>query len=687
MKKLKFFLPNHRTFLLALISIIIVYGISSYKRVSDYRYWMTNSQDYVVGSVVAMMDMDPYYWLKMAQELDEGHIGKGKAYSLKGYPDRVPFAIKDEPSLLAEFISFGKNFTGGNYYRSGLLLIPILAGLFVFPLFFYFNRLGFGSSAVMGGLIGSFSTSYYLRTMMGRVDTDLLNTFFPLVVACLILPISKEKTWRANLCWAGGAGLTMFLFTWWYQQPSFILVYLFFLTLYLLVARVPWKQIVPILLVFLLACGPEYVRQSVHSLRIFLWAYVAPPATGRIVWPNIMHTITEAQKRGIFATLHRLHGFLPLDLAGFAGLIYLCLSRFRKMIPVFPLLILGAWSLVGPSRFSIYLGPLIGVGIGVIIELLLKYAGEKIGLRAPLATLFSIVLMFILFFSTASYTAFYSDSPPIISAPETRAILNIKERVPEHSAMFTPFWEFGYPLMEIGDFATYHDGGLQGGLRTTLASKAMISTSQKEMVSLLSYLEDYGFNHLSAVINKDKLSADSMMNLVFNYPEPFKGKNVYVLYLQDMLWKFGSMSYFGTWDFKRKTGENLDYVQLNCFSVHNDIMSCEDGTIDLNQGIMNDGTTDIPLRAAVFVNNGYVAQQKNYDNASDNGYYLQVLMKNNKIRMILVANEHLFWTNFNQQYLLGNYDRRYFEDVYNDVPMARVMKVKSVKPGAPAGKQ
>jgi dolichyl-diphosphooligosaccharide--protein glycosyltransferase len=93
---------------------------------------------------------------------------------------------------------------------------------------------------------------------------------------------------------------------------------------------------------------------------------------------------------------------------------------------------------------------------------------------------------------------------------------------------------------------------------------------------------------------------------------------------------------------------------------------------------MNDGSVDIPLRAALFVNDGYVVDQKIYSKnfEADQGYYLQVLMKNNKIYMILVADDRLFPTNFNQQFLLGNYDRRYFEEVYNNFPVARVLKVK-----------
>ncbi|MFC1845006.1 STT3 domain-containing protein [Thermodesulfobacteriota bacterium] len=671
MNKLQTFLRNNYIALLIFLAILVVYGLSSYKRQADYWYWLENSQDYVVENVTAMTTLDAYYWLKMARELDNGTLGKA---TTKGYPDLVPLALKDKPGLLAKFISFGKNFTGGDYYRAGLLLVTVLSGLFIFPLFFYFQRLGFGASAVLGGLVGTFGHAYYDRTMMGRVDTDLLNTFFPLAVACFILPMTREKTLRANISLAVGAGLTMYLFTQWYQMPAFILVYLFVIALYLLLGRVHWKHIVPILLVYLLLSGPNNLLQIMGSIQTFIKAYISPPPTGHIAWPNILHTVAEAQTRSITMKLNMLHGFWPIVFAGFSGLIYLSFRRFRQMIPVTPVLILSAWAMTGPSRFVMYLAPFIGVGAGVLIELLMKYVGGKIRIRLLPLTLISISFMFVLFFSTARYTSFYQHTAPSIPADTTKALLDIKKIVPKNSAMFTPFWEYGYALMEIGEFATYHDGGLQGGIRSTLTAKAMTSKRQKEMVSLLSYLEDNGFKQLSSRIRKEKISADKMMEIVFNYPGNFQGENTYVLYLEKMIWKFSPMSYFGNWDFDKKKSDTMDYVELFCKSLVNNIITCSDGTINLARGLMNDGTVDIPLRAALFVNDGYVVDQKNYPR--NEGYYLQVLMKKGKVYMTLVADERLFLTNFNQQFLLGNYDRRYFEEVYNNFPVARVLKVK-----------
>ncbi len=665
-------------FIMMFMCVLIVYGLSFYKRQSIYSTWMENKDVFVVDNVTAMSGNDSYYWLKMADELDAGSLGQGQPEATKGYPDLVRLAINDTPGLLAKLISLSKKWTGNDYYRAGLLLIPILSGLFVFPLFFYFLRLGFGCSAVLGGLIGTFSRAYYDRTTMGRLDTDLLNLFFLTTISWFILLIDKTRHWRMNVVFAACSGLTMYWFIRWYQQPSFIALYLVLLVVYLMIGRIPWKQTLCILSVFLLAAGPEYVGQMAASVQVFLNAYVSPPpASGSFSWPDILGIVAEAQKRGLQEMLTRLHGFLPLVFAGFLGLLYLCIRYFRQMLPVSPLITLGLWSLVGPNRFAMYLAPLIGVGVGVLIELLLRYLGRKKHWFSLTVTVSSLVLMFIVFFSTVSYTAYNSIPSPTVDAATTKALLDIKKIVPNHAAMFTTEWSFGYPLMQIGDFATYHDGSLHGGMRTTLISQSIMSPRQTDIVSLVSYLEDHGFNALASTLRKEQMTAEEMMSLVFNYPEGFKGDNAYVLYLEDTIWDFDAMAYFGTWDYGKRQSLPLIYVELQCFSMSESIINCKDGYIDIQRGVMNDGRVDIPMSGLLFINDGYVESQRFYDR--NDGYYVQVLKKKGTVYTTVVADQQVFQSNFNQQFLLGNFDRRYFEEVYNEFPVARLFKVKKTQ--------
>ena len=665
------FLLNNRISILIFLCIVCVYGLSWQQRQASYTYWMENRNEYVVDQVTAMSTYDAYWWLKMAKELDEGRLQPGESDPLKEYPDLAEYP--DTPSLLARLISVAAKFTANDYYRAGLLLVPILSGFFVFPLFVCCNALGFGASAVLASLVGSFSIAYYQRTMMGSVDTDLLNTFFPLAASCCIMLMNRERTLRANLGLSAGAGLSLYLFVWWYQQPSIILAYLPFMASFLLLSRIQWQQVLWMLLLFLLAAGPVHVLQSGDSLMVFLRAYFFPSPTGQIVWPDILTQASEAQKAGILVTLQMIHGFLALCLAGLAGLLYLYLRRFRQMLPLTPIVLLGIWSLVGPKRFSMYLAPFIGMGAGVLIELLANFIRDRLRLRTLYTSLAAIALMLLLFFTTSAHTGFRLHPAPIISATTTKSFLDIKKIVPHHSAMLS-WWDYGYALMGIGEFATYHDGSAQGGPRTTLTARAMTSTRQEEMVSLLAYLEDEGFNDLNSRIVTGNLSADAMQQLVFSYPGVFRGENIHVLYTEDMIGKFYSISFFGNWDFQQQQSEPLKYYTLTCFALENDTLTCKGGTVNLNSGILSDGVNNDPLNAILFVNNGYLVNQIDY--RSDQQYYLQILMRDNKIFLVQMVDKRLFHTNFNQQFLLGNYDQRYFEEVYNNFPVARVLHVK-----------
>ena len=101
----------------------------------------------------------------------------------------------------------------------------MLASLFILPLGIYFFKIGVPVSGLLGGLVGTFAGGYYMRSSIGRIDTDMLNLFFLVLASLLILLASRAKTERSVLLYALGAGLSMFLFQWWYSKASFTWAY------------------------------------------------------------------------------------------------------------------------------------------------------------------------------------------------------------------------------------------------------------------------------------------------------------------------------------------------------------------------------------------------------------------------------------------------------------------------------
>ena len=88
--------------------------------------------------------------------------------------------------LLSFIIGHLAPFFNQNYYLTGTMLIPLFASLFIIPLSIYFLLIGIPISGLLGGLIGTFASGYYMPSSIGRIDTDMLNLFFPFLVSLMI---------------------------------------------------------------------------------------------------------------------------------------------------------------------------------------------------------------------------------------------------------------------------------------------------------------------------------------------------------------------------------------------------------------------------------------------------------------------------------------------------------------------
>lgn len=670
MKKVSFFI--------ILVTVVAVYFISGYKRVESYKKWQEQKNVYFVDNIPAMTTLDAYYWLKIAKDYDNHKLGKDELNILKTYPDGERFMNK--APMLPRLISLVHETFELDYYRAGLFLIPFLAGLFCIPLFFYMQNIGYGSTAVLGGLIGSFSYSYYARSMMGRVDTDMLNIFFPILISLFILLVKKDNSLRRNLFFSALSGIAMFMFIWWYEKTGFILIYMLFFLIYLLLQRVKIKEIVLILLTFCLASNPIYTLGSFSQLSAFLTNYFFPKPSGQISWPDIMGTITESQKRGFAETLDMIFPIKWVSMTGLLGIVYLYVRRLKQMLPISPIIVLGALSFVGSNRFAMYITPFIGAGIGVIIYELISFTSDYLMVKRDntvLKTILSIVLMAIFFTLTAKYTGFNHTPQPSISSKIVNSFIELKNKLPEHSAMFS-WWDYGYALMDIPEFATYHDGGAHGWMRTTIAAIGMVADSQSKLYNMLSFLEDKKFKYLEDRVIKDNITPDAMLKEVYEYDKPFSGENVYLLYTEDMIGKYGAISFFGNWDFEKKSTNSSGYNNLRCNKIENRVIYCGNININIANGIIESQGRKISMKKSIFVNNGYVTGDNNY---SDRGPIIQILMKNNSIFSVQYIDDKVYNSNFNQHFILGKHDEKYFREAYNNFPIARVFEVVNQKKG------
>jgi hypothetical protein len=272
-------------------------------------------------------------------------------------------------------------FFNHNYYLTGTLLIPSLASLFILPLGIFFFQIGVPASGLLGGLIGTFAGGYYMRSSIGRIDTDMLNLFFPLLAAFLILLVSRAKTERSVFLFSTGAGLCLFLFQWWYGKPGFTLAYFAVLIFSQFIQRIRFRTILVSALLFVLCAHPGTFLSGTSNINNFLKGYFSIEGTPEVVidnrttpasFPNTMTTISEVDQVQMDEVLRRILSNTLFAWAGFIGFFGLAVLRWRVLLPLVPMLALGLLSFHSSNRFIMYLAPFTGIGLGLLFHLVIE---------------------------------------------------------------------------------------------------------------------------------------------------------------------------------------------------------------------------------------------------------------------------------------------------------------------------
>jgi len=168
----------------------------------------------------------------------------------------------------------------------------------------YSFGIGVPVSVLLGGLIGTFAGGYYMRSSIGRIDTDLLNLFFPVLAGLLILLAGKAKTEKNVLLYSIGAGLSLFLFKWWYERAGFTLAFFMVLVFSLFVKQIRFRAILVGAFLFVLCAEPATFMAGTGSVEGFLENYfviedaasknVIDSVTTPATFPNVFKTISEA---------------------------------------------------------------------------------------------------------------------------------------------------------------------------------------------------------------------------------------------------------------------------------------------------------------------------------------------------------------------------------------------------------
>ncbi len=379
--------------------LLVCFMFSTGMRYQQFETWEKTPAVYFVDERPLMTTLDAPFWLSLARDYNEVTFRGGELLRKDGGKAEHSNTHKSIPSefldsspstqrtletnyrdvpLLSFLIAHFSAFFSQNYYLTGTLLIPVLASLFILPLGYYFFIIGVPVSGLMGGLIGTFAGAYYMRSSIGRIDTDMLNLFFPSLAALLILLASRAKTERSVLLYSAATGLILFLFYWWYAKAGFTLTYFVVLVFCLFVQKIRFRTILLSGLLFLLCADPGIFLNGTNNIQTFLKGYISIEESGGSVienkatpatFPNTMTTISEVDHLQTEAVLRRILDKPIFNWIGIISFFGLAVLRWRVLVPLVPMLALGLLSFQSSNRFIMYLAPFIGIGLGWLLQL------------------------------------------------------------------------------------------------------------------------------------------------------------------------------------------------------------------------------------------------------------------------------------------------------------------------------
>lgn len=660
---------------LFVLALCATFAFSLAPRLEQLDRWRNRPQEYYAGSV-PVSGSDSYYWFRMAREHAEGQPLRGRD-ALRHYPDGADY---EGVPALSRLLAGLSRWTGGDVYRAGILATLVLSSLFVVPLGFFCLRLGHPAAGVVGALLASFSPAYLYRSSIRHTDTDGGNLFFVWTIAALCAWVTPEARARRNALLASLGGLSLASFCGWYGQPVLWLPFAAAFAVHLVAARFAPRRALGLLALFIALSNPLHALGAVRDLAAVTSQYVlgartAPAgehATAALAFPNVYREIDELGRLPPARTLSEIVRSPALAAAGLAAFGLLAAAHWRCLVPVLPVLALGALGPTRAFRFTMYLAPFVGIGLGFLVSL----AARRLvgGRRAPLLDLAAYGLAFALVAALLGLTAWDHPRRSQTSPRLLASLIELRQQLPADAAIWTS-WSFGYVIADVARAATFDDPRDPDPVIAQLMSRSMVSDDPAELAHIVSFVANRGREGLARLASGSRSYPELLESLAERAGPP--PGNAYVLFVARMIDEYPAYHYKGLWDFEARTGTRDGYEIHRCERTLTDVLVCgrragREIVIDLARGLIAGRRF---ARKAVFVAQGAVRAEIDY--ASDDGPFVQVIEGADRSVSVQILTESVFRSNFNQMFVLGRWDPALFEEAYARVPDARLFRLRS----------
>ena len=463
----------------ALLTLVLLAGF--YLRVDSYETWSANKERFYFDNQTTplMLTADAYYYLDIAKQL------RTDTFVPMDMRRRAPegFERNPTPPLLSVLAATLTDISGLKLESIAIVLPAVLGALAGIPAYLVGVRLyrtrrtvkwlpvperagEWLSAAQIAGLITAALTltapKLVQRSGLGWFDTDGLNVFFSLMAIWLALRLLDSHSRKSMIGWLGAGAINLLLFLWSWDQtllgPLALAGGPIAAAALALMIREP-RNIPAIVVTAMLALaalvlwkGISAIDPSQHIAGLTQYLdYFRNEVSAQSPFPDSGRYVSEQSGISFDALALDVSGSLWVLAAAAFGVVILLWLNPLHSITLIPLLIVAMLA-VEAQRFSIFVSPLVGVGIAAFAWLAWQLKGSWV----PRAILASVILSASAWQATA-ITLKENNIAPRRTPDLFDAMLVIKNNTPEDTLLWGS-WGHGHALIHYTDRATIADG-------------------------------------------------------------------------------------------------------------------------------------------------------------------------------------------------------------------------------------
>ena len=603
-----------------------------------------------------------------------------------------------------------------------LYMSVFLAPLVAVPIILIAREYKILGAGIIAALLATILPGYYMRTLGGYFDSDMLNIVLPMLTIWALIRLTQSGSQRNLILPA----VFMALYSWWYPSSyslnlAIMGIFLFYTLIFDRRNEINYKAVILmavavinfntyygdyiiivnyiLLLRIALIASLYFVMVKIPSsqnkkilwilgvlvVALFIYfggldpilskmrAYVGKSVgkvSGAFYFYGVGSTINEVANTDFMKFMGYSSGNIFIFICAIAGLIFMFI-KFRSFILALPMLLLGFLAFFGGVRFTMYITPMIAFGFAYFLYFTLNY----FDIRAWLKNSMLIVLTCLALLPSLDYIYKFRVAP-VLMRGAVAPLAELKNKANREDYVVS-WWDYGYLIRYYADVKVVADpGGRQFGEYAFLTAfsfnKDQISSANMARLNV-EYIErrmNENFSSSLLQMQKDYNEPDinkflkSLENKNFKLPQ--KTREVYYYFVPRMLDMLPNILKFSAIDIT--TGEEF-YTPLAY--VGYDIRMGEDGASIIVGSECTLPSADpeylIHDGEKMSINSYYhvgevdgklVKLSKQVDESSD----LFVIFLPDYQR-ILVLDKRVFNSTFIQLFVLENYDKELFEPV------------------------